>query len=570
MSAFGTKKPNGDMGLQLTFPAVYSELYAKSGEPLSYYPEAHYEAAPLLRSDDLQGDYHAIKMEDARRKCMNGVRDTTASQYRADHSHAGYVNMPRAVLSQRVYANPSNGNQSDIYSNRPTGLQGGVLYTAEAQTYGRKLLKDRAAQLDAINVAKEAFRENQPVMNEGEQEITEGIDTKGKIELVSTLRAIFSYIAEGNITAFTFNEVVKFLKLLFRWAVGATQDELEEVLDYVDEIETYLLGSPPQSNNSGSNSNKDNQYAEQILDTMRKVREYLRRMVSVNNRPFNEKKLASANFIKALGFTNLTKGTAETAQQALIDDARSDMKLRAKQAGLQQDAYFYGDDSYFPNISPMSRIVRTPRVKLNKNVRDKMGEQNGAWYGQDIERDEMTGITVPRNPFRSQSSAEMKEAPQLSDKSLKEILNQDELTIHMPREKKKPKSAPPPKPPSRAPSRSSSAASSSASSSASESSASESSASSSESPRQEQKYEIQKRPAPLFPTPQHPTDPTAKALRNGNFRPQWLTSASLNGTRDDLAELANRLTRERYGSYTPRRDTGRTAIRSRIKDLWNL
>jgi hypothetical protein len=85
--------------------------------------------------------------------------------------HAGY-HLPKAVLGQRQFANPSNGSYFPYsarqdYRDAPynfegtgyegSGLTGGVLRTAEGQAYGKARLVDRIRQLNAISAAKAGF-----------------------------------------------------------------------------------------------------------------------------------------------------------------------------------------------------------------------------------------------------------------------------------------------------------------------------------------------------------------------------------------------------------------------------
>jgi len=416
MSAFGTKKPNADFNLQLTFPSVFSEHY---DTPLSYYQEAPYQSPFLESSTDLQGDFHRQKMADAKQKVMDAVQSRKNSDYRASISHCGYYKMPKPVLGQRIYANPSFGNQSDIYSNRPDSiLYGGVLYTTEAQKFGRDKLKERANQLNAIEQAKVAFLSDRPI----ETQVSPEAAYTPKLDLVASLQAILSHIVEGKISKFAYDEVVNFLRLLFRWAVTANVDELTEVFDYVSMIEREMLAYPPNTKESGNVRPVTNSHAEQILTTMQKVREYIRKMISIVNRPIAEKKAASSNFMNAIGFTRLTKEnpTAEMTRQTMRDEERRTAYKRAQEAGLPPKAFNYQDDLAFETPQMKRRRPRVaPQAKLDKPQREIM-TMNRPYLGEEGEQ-----------PYESKSmpSAEMKpiqEAPEPEFES--------PLTIHMPRQ----------------------------------------------------------------------------------------------------------------------------------------
>ena len=97
MSAFGTKKPGGDMGIQLTFPAVFSEVASRGHLNSAYYPEPASRPMILPRDNDLQGNYHQQKMEDAHRMAMARVQASALAEQRYLNSHAGYYGMPKPV-----------------------------------------------------------------------------------------------------------------------------------------------------------------------------------------------------------------------------------------------------------------------------------------------------------------------------------------------------------------------------------------------------------------------------------------------------------------------------------------
>ena len=183
MAAVTTKKPGADIGVELTFPAVFQEVYADSGESMRYAPTFPLAPPPFREAQDLQGAYHEQKRRDAHHMVMAGVGATKAAEARMLASHANYFGMPKPVLSQRVFANPSLGNQPGaIDSARRTmpgstapfhcisaasasggasacgscyesQLTGGVLRTLQGQEWAAKKLQARVKQLDAIDSA---------------------------------------------------------------------------------------------------------------------------------------------------------------------------------------------------------------------------------------------------------------------------------------------------------------------------------------------------------------------------------------------------------------------------------
>ena len=165
MSAIPTKKKNADRATQLTYPAVFASVYAESGMPLQYLPEQVHVSDMPMAGDDLLANVHLVRKEDADRMAAAKVMDTHNARVRAFTGHAGY-HLPPPTLSQRVYANPSNGALS-IYSARQDlhghGYSGGVLRTAEGQAYGKARLVDRINQLNQITSAKQLFTMGVPM-----------------------------------------------------------------------------------------------------------------------------------------------------------------------------------------------------------------------------------------------------------------------------------------------------------------------------------------------------------------------------------------------------------------------
>lgn len=309
MSAVATKKIGGDYATQLTFPAVFEEQAKRIGLTSQFYPEQRGAPVVLLKGSGIQEDYHEQKRLDANRRALNGVKDTAASTARFLSSHANYI-IPKPVLGQRVFANPSNGNQADIYSNRPVfRLSGGVLRTKEGQEYGLRKLKERIPQLDAIQAAKDAFLAGMPVppMGVGEFAIS---DITTKVELYGLLTLVESDVEQGVVNTETVNRSQTALKLLFSFIPVAEVSEVEETMAKVEVIQRALGGIEENyedgqgESDAGRAMKKNVNYLKALYDRMR---DYLVRMNGVLARPRKEKEKVSNVFIKSLGFAELEK-----------------------------------------------------------------------------------------------------------------------------------------------------------------------------------------------------------------------------------------------------------------------
>lgn len=508
MSAYGTKKPGSDVIQQLTFPALYSDLYAMEHEPLAYYPDPAKRPEALPVGHDLQAFYHEQKRQEANRRALNGVKDTAMAKWRYLHSHAGYYDIPKPVLSQRRFANPSLGNQSDIYSARPesayTGhsmdsmyrprLSGGVLYTAEAQRWGRNKLRDRVGQLNAIDVAQmgfttgEALRSMPLPIPVDESVLPDSVSTKAKIELIATLDGIANAIETSTLGSISYTDVVKFLRLLFRYAATADVEELKEILEYVDYIERALLGIASQMDESGDATElgkKWNAFTQSTYDTFVKVREYLVRMIGISNKSPAERKAASATFIKSLGFTTRFGKAPVEVENMLASAAR---RQDAFDTGLPAQAFNPADDNVFTSPRSTAR-----RARFDPSVRDRMGANNGAYFGESLPEGSDAAMGV-RNTFRDMPEAELQ--PAVVERGLEEEGKEEEGV--------RPEALPPP------------------------------------------------RAVARF------------------TRPEWLTRESIPRNDREIRRLLQRLNEEGHGLYIPRDDTPYTVIRKRIIQLWKV
>ena len=232
MSAYGTQKPGGQRAVQLTFPAVRTQI----ATPHAYLPSDGVEAKKPFAGDDFQALWHEQKRADAHRMCRAKVIATAHHRSRAMSSHMGYFGMPKAVLGQRQYANPSGGalvissTRQDGNGSAPTpflttedmrqiklrepdtpmplrmrndfdGLRGGVLRTAEGQGHAQGRMKARLDELNRIDVEKMAFSgdmdgalqkaqlsENMSAEKSGLENPSEGVGAK--IELNNNLQSI--------------------------------------------------------------------------------------------------------------------------------------------------------------------------------------------------------------------------------------------------------------------------------------------------------------------------------------------------------------------------------------------
>jgi len=267
MSGFGTKKALGDVGVSLTFPEVNaaarvvseSNPYGISGAPADLPRER------FVAGDDLQSAYHEQKRADANHYAMAKVDATK----RALHlwTHHGYgMTTPHPVLGQRVFANPSLGNNVDIYSNRHViaggnngRIVGGILRTAQGQKFGHALRQERIKQLDAINNAKDAFISSAPVddPNRVGNFVAPSVGSKELLAFEDQMDQVLSVLRSTKSVELLAKELdAKIIAALnsaksslFSFGVNLDRNGFQEVLNQVEEV--YRLAEREEGDRIG-------------------------------------------------------------------------------------------------------------------------------------------------------------------------------------------------------------------------------------------------------------------------------------------------------------------------------
>jgi hypothetical protein len=361
MSAFGTKKRGGDVALQMTFPEVKASFTALTDpEPYGYEESSAPERADPPVAHDLQQNYHEEKRKWANRNAMNWVHNNGRTRWLMNHNTYGFT-QPRPVLGQRIFANPSLGNISDIYPARrtmsagnshtgdapikcsSTGLQGGILRTHQGQDYYKKLMSARIDQLNAIASAVPQGAEA-PLANAGYPKVksddTEEVSDKAKLDLKSLLEQILTeYETNSNqadltipLQASLYKTIIDAQKLLFRLAVSFTRYDFEDATRYSKNIlrlARSMIGAREQGDAPVQESELRN--LKQIIV----IASYIDRMSKYVNYSLEEKKLASANIIKDLGASKVAPSETLPPTGIAIEGFRNIWDEK-KEAGIKK------------------------------------------------------------------------------------------------------------------------------------------------------------------------------------------------------------------------------------------
>ena len=459
MSAYGTKKPGSDLTIQMGFPTNFEDAYAKHGQPLQFAPSVQFVATPFPAGDDEQAQYHQQKMMDAHRSVMNAVADTKRATQRALVSHAGYWAMPKAVLGQRMFANPSMGSgQVDIYKpiHRATPeLTGGVLRSRQGQEYGQRLLQARIAQLNAIDEAAAGLQEGMPITDlSATQDLAAQPASGEMIKLVSYIDNINNVLDAGfrAISRFDAKDLSDFLLLLFRVAPQANREELENILegllqagesaeemlqDMEDADEAGVATTASVYGDDGTMTTASREadrsaafsYALSFSTTVMLALRYVKQMYGAVDKSSRDRFALSRNLVKSLGFTkwsNITDRMISRATDVGIGEDDSTKPIPAPDVrALRGEGKVSGGrggnkvlSAVFdrPALSREAEIAMETGVgRFNRDERQVFGNNSGRWYGQEYEQEAPTerglrevssaarnGI---RNPFRAPGAA---------------------------------------------------------------------------------------------------------------------------------------------------------------------
>jgi hypothetical protein len=255
MAGYGTKKVGSDAELQLSFPTEFASAYAAARIPTSYFGSVEAEPLNEVSGDDLMARLHKRKREEANRMVMAGVSATKNAINRYLVSSNGYYNLPKPVLSQRKFANPSNGSAGlggDLNSARRTspldapfhcverGVSGGVLRSMEGQKYGQMLLQKRIDQLNKIDELKDSGFAISSLPARSGFETAKEVGTPDLVKLSALLSQLVDGLAAGNIreiNRFALTDVSDMMTLIFNLMPRLSREQIENIIEALDDAE---------------------------------------------------------------------------------------------------------------------------------------------------------------------------------------------------------------------------------------------------------------------------------------------------------------------------------------------
>lgn len=386
MAGVATKKPGADTGVALTFPAVYSDVYAADGRGERFATEP-----PLPRTDempgglDLQDDYHQQKYLDARAMAFAALAARKSADKRMMLSHANYFGMPAPVLGQRRFANPSLGNQSGaIDSARRTvaddgvpfhcamdavagsGLSGGVLRSAAGQRYGRSLLQRRVKQLDAIDAADATFSETTPVAP-----LSDAYPIRAQLELSTAMDRLATALEGDAATAtrFIVEDFGKVVRDIARFSVSSDREGLE---DAIVTVETSLAQARAREGRVGG---------DVVSIRLQALATYLRGMLQNINLSTKDKKSLSANLLRSTGLTRITT----IGREVFAARERRAARVAARRGRVAAEFAVPArprEDAEAEEVDEGFGAGAGARRRFDRDQRQVFGERAGAFFGE--------------------------------------------------------------------------------------------------------------------------------------------------------------------------------------------
>jgi len=343
--------------LQLGFPSAYQSNYAAKSKPLRAFPSVIATATPetFMAGDDLQAQWHAQKKRDADYMSGAKVQSTINSNMRANSSAHGYYGMPKPVLGQRVFANPSNEalilesarrdhtsapfHFSDAHNCYQSVYSGGVLRSAAGQTYGKSQLMKRVSQLNDINDAKVQFQLGQSLIPGMSQEpipfietfnnsaanigesITRNLGLTRVLDLLQGQDVLNTQESGFRSPDEIFKETRNVLGSVLALGSTATVSEMSDTLGAVQEIGRLLRAAVDTGNDDPYMDEYANKQAKATYITLQdiytKLEDYLKQMVAAANLQPKERETLARSLTKSLGFSKAMNVAVGRSREAL-------------------------------------------------------------------------------------------------------------------------------------------------------------------------------------------------------------------------------------------------------------
>jgi hypothetical protein len=433
MSGYGTQKME-TTDLNLGFPSAYQSQYRMTARFAPDPPAPH---PVMLMGEDFQSNYHEQKRRDADYMVRAKVIATRNMNNRANVSHAGYYEMPKAVLGQRKFANPSNGDiqpYSARYDNSPNspwhiveqntggavygaGLEGGVLRTPSGMAFGKQKLFARIKQLNDIADAKQNFFGDEPSRPTpfagAEAQPSEKLAFSTQVQLAETLQEVLTILTIGiNFSAPLADlralqqQTAKAFAPIIRMATTGSVGDINDVLEYIqggqgrDGIAQLLADTYTNIMDRNLNVGQPGlaEIIKRLVETYQRIEEYLEKMVAVAENPAKDRENASKALVKTLKFTQASRDFGDTSAVA-IQTGEENREFIADLAGRERPPQTSG--AFIAPNAPQARRSQTQK----RQGQLRMFDEFTAPLGASELRDALStfGVSTPRGAERAPS-----------------------------------------------------------------------------------------------------------------------------------------------------------------------
>jgi hypothetical protein len=422
MAAVATKKPGGDIGVQLTFPLNFQRAFDAGFE---FFPSDLGDNIDLFVGQDFQSKYHNQKRLDANQSVMNGIQaKATAERLLLTGPHNYHV--PKPVLGQRRYANPSYGAEALVSTRRDNGpdapfrviegtdimmgmppimgagsgsMRGGVLKTAQGYDFYKGQLADRIEQLNRINALAQGF-----AVPMGQGVNTRDNETEGgpnKVDFFLLLRQFMDAVEGSDFGRFTVDNSREFVGKLLNFGPYASQEDFEDMMKALAEP-TGIIQTLRDAE-----SNMDEGKALIAIETLRIIAEksyqYLGVMFDNINRSENEKKSLSKSLVKTLRFDkfmgrrslgsmiNSLAKTDSSLRRTMedFDDGDDDGRFEGPTEGRED-----GEQRGIPRAPFAGEGLDENRDRWGRRGRPQRAGEMPGFFGEEVAAD-MPGVIAP-------------------------------------------------------------------------------------------------------------------------------------------------------------------------------
>jgi hypothetical protein len=346
MSAVATKKPDGDRGVQLTFPLNFQKAFDAG---FAYFPSGGGDTLDILVGHDFQSKRHEANRLEANQSVMNGLQANASAERKMLTGPHNY-HVPKPVLGQRRYANPSYGADTLVSTRRDNGsdapfhiiegtdimmgagpsardgeMHGGVLRTSQGYEFYKGQRMKRIDELNRINALAQGFAV--PMGQTADTFNNEKEGSPDKVSFFLYLQGLQDAVTSGDYTRFAFNDIKELVGKLLNLGPTASEEDFNDIQNSV----TIMINSLRQWNESEAESDvvgdymSKSTYAMTLLQLLEKIYSYIRVMFANMYRSDKEKVTLSKSLVTALKFNRLL--TSETNKQIIEESRRDDERI---------------------------------------------------------------------------------------------------------------------------------------------------------------------------------------------------------------------------------------------------